>query len=440
MTPRSKIRAAQRWTPALLCLMFSLVGLWGCGQNDANTLSPHRGEIRESFEEPGRTKLERTYQITMPVSGRIGRIELEPGDPVAVGQTLATFDLLPFQKAVEKARAAVKGLEAQIVVQDYHSIENTALVETRATIQAAQEALNVSDQQVAAEKARSDRAALHLKRMLGLKKGQTIPQSQLDDAELAADTGVLELKRQEFYRAALNALFVAIKLGPLYIEKYLGRKELERDVLVQNLVEARTTLADAEHQLALARLESPIKGVVLEKYSQADSSLPAGKLLLLLGNLEDLEAVADVMTQDALRLRKGGAVSLVPAYGLKPIPGRVKRIDPSGFTKRSSLGVEQQRVRVIVALEGRAQGLGVGYRVQAQFFTGTKKNALLVPRFSVMQARDRSFYVLKMVHGTPRKTHVTLGLRTDLELEIVKGLSEKDRIVARPTASIAGED
>ncbi len=426
------------------CLAFVMVlplfGLWGCGGTAVETVSPRRGEIRESFEEPAKTRLEKTYQMSMPVSGRIGRIDLEPGDLVSFGQSLAQFDLVPFRKAVDKARAAVNALEAEIVVKDYDSIEKTALVETRSTIKAAQEALNAADQQVAAEKARADRAALTLKRMSGLKEGQAIPQSKLDDATLAADTTQLELKRQEFYRAALNALFVAIKLGPLYIEKYLGRKGLEREVLVQKLAEAEANLTEAEHSLGLAALASPINGVVLEKYSQGAGTLPVGKPLLLLGNLDDLEVEADVLTQDALRLHPGGKVSLLPAYELKPIMGKVKRIDPAGFTKRSSLGVEQQRVRVIVSLEGRVKGLGVGYRLQARFFTGSKANALIVPRFSVMQERDRSYYVFKMVDGKPHKTRVVLGLKTDLELEIARGLKENDLIVARPTASDSGDN
>jgi HlyD family secretion protein len=426
------------------CLPFvavlPMLGLWGCGGTAVETVSSRRGEIRESFEEPAKTRLEKTYQMSMPVSGRIGRIDLEPGDLVSFGQSLAQFDLVPFQKAVDKARAAVNALEAEIVVKDYDSIEKTALIETRSTIKAAQEALNAADQQVAAEKARADRAALTLKRMSGLKEGQAIPQSQLDDATLAADTTQLELKRQEFYRAALNALFVAINLGPLYIEKYLGRKGLEKDVLAQKLAEAEANLAEAEHSLGLAALASPINGVVLEKYSQGAGTLPVGKPLLLLGNLDDLEVEADVLTQDALRLHPGGKVSLLPAYELKPIMGKVKRIDPAGFTKRSSLGVEQQRVRVIVSMEGSVKGLGVGYRLQARFFTGSKANALIVPRFSVMQERDRSYYVFKMVDGKPHKTRVILGLKTDLELEIARGLNENDLIVARPTASDAGEN
>jgi HlyD family secretion protein len=422
----------------LIALSFQVLGLWGCGGKPVVTVHPSRGEIRESFEEPARTRLEKTYQITMPVSGRIDRIDLEPGARVSVGQVLTKFDLLPFRKAVEKAQAAVKALKAQIAVNDYNSIEETALVEARSTIQAAQEALNAADQQVSAEKARADRAALTLKRMTNLKAGQAIPQSRLDDAELTADTTRLDLKREQFFRAAFNALFVAIKLGPPYIEKYLGRKTLEREVLVQKLAEARAGLAEAKHRLGLAILTSPIRGVVLEKYSQGEGYLPVGKPLLLLGNPDDLEVEADILTQEALRLHPGMRVSLLPAYRFKPIEGRVKRINPEGFTKRSSLGVEQQRVKVIVALEGSLKGLGVGYRLQARFFTGSKANALIVPRFSVMQERDGSYYVLKMVKGKPRKTRVTIGLRTDLELEITRGLTKNDLIVARPTVPEVG--
>jgi len=125
-----------------------------------------------------------------------------------------------------------------------------------------------------------------------------------------------------------------------------------------------------------------------------------------------------------------------PAARRAAIWGKVKRIEPAGFTKLSSLGVEQQRVNVIVSLPPQHEGLGVGYRVQAQFFTGAKSNALIVPRYGVLQAPDRSFYVLKVVDGKMRKQAVTIGLRSDLELEITSGLSENDLIVARPDTTM----
>jgi len=143
-----------------------------------------------------------------------------------------------------------------------------------------------------------------------------------------------------------------------------------------------------------------------------------------------------VLTQDVLRLREGSDVSLQAAVGREPIAGKVARIEPAGFTKLSSLGVEQQRVNVIISLEGGRGNLGVGYRLQARFTTGAKADALIVPRYSVLQAPDRAFYVLKAADGVIAKQTVAIGLRSDLELEILSGLGESDPIIARPDATM----
>jgi HlyD family secretion protein len=419
-----------------LCLVFAVLSLFGCGGKEVQVVSPKRGEIRESFSEPARTRLAKSYPVTMPVQGRIRRIDLEPGDKVTKGEELVSFDRVPLEKAVEAAKAKVAALKAEMAVKKDNNLEHTALVETRATIKAAVQALNASDEQVAAEKARYARADKELRRMSVLKAGKAIAQTKLDDVTLRAETSLLELRRQQFYRAALNALLVAIRLGPLYVERYMDRKGLEETVIERKLEEAVANLGSTEHQLKLARILSPIDGVVLNRYEQGDSALPPGKPLLLLGNLTDMEVVADVMTQDALRLKPGSRVKLRPAAGLGTINGRVKRIEPAGFTKLSSLGVEQQRVRVIVSLDRQDHKLGVGYRLQAEFFTGFKPNALIVPRFSVMQAPDRTMYVFKVIDGRLMKQPVTIGLRNDLDLEVLKGLTDKDVIVARPDATL----
>jgi len=409
----------------------------GCGGGTSvDVTKPRRGEIRESFTEPARTRLAHTYRIAMPVDGRVKRIHLEPGDVVKKGQPLVQFDLLPFQKEVAEAKARVSELEAQLKLNEYREIEDTVLVEAKASIDAAEQALRAADAQVEAEKARSDRAQKELRRGKALLDRKAITDSEFEDIQLRADTALIELRRQEFYKAALNALFTAVKLGPKYVEKYLGRKRLSRAVLEFQLAQARSRLERAEHNLKLVEVRSPIDGVVLQRFEQGDRALPAGHELLLLGNLDELEVVAEVLTEDALRLRIGSEVRMQPAARRAAIWGKVKRIEPAGFTKLSSLGVEQQRVNVIVSLPPQHEGLGVGYRVQAQFFTGAKSNALIVPRYGVLQAPDRSFYVLKVVDGKMRKQAVTIGLRSDLELEITSGLSENDLIVARPDTTM----
>jgi HlyD family secretion protein len=407
-----------------------------CGAPEIEVTQPERGQIRESFTEPAKTRLENTYPITMPVSGRIDRIELEPGDPVRAGQQLVKFDRVPLEKAVDRARAQVAELNARIAVNEHKSIEMTAMKESRAVIQAAQEALKAADEQVAAERARKERAEKRLKRMTSLSAQKAIPQSRMDDVRLEAETALIELRRQEFYRAAFKALMVAIRLGPQYIEQYLDRKKLEKKSLMHQLERARAALDAAEHDLALARIESPIDGVVLKKYDQGDSTLNAGKPLLLLGNTAEMEVVADVLTQDALRLKTGGKVIMDSASGRRKISGSVKTIEPAGFTKLSSLGVEQQRVKVIVSLKEQQKDLGVGYRLQARFITGSKENALTVPRFSVLQAQDRSYYVFTVQDGHLQRQPVKLGLQSDLTLEITEGLSETDTIVAKPDGSM----
>jgi len=108
---------------------------------------------------------------------------------------------------------------------------------------------------------------------------------ELGNTPATAQTATINLREQEFYRSAFNFMVVAIRLGPRFIQDWLGRKSLQREVRVQQLVQARARLARAEHDLKLARIVSPIDGVVLERYDRGDATLPAGHALMLLGDL-----------------------------------------------------------------------------------------------------------------------------------------------------------
>ncbi|NQU42729.1 HlyD family efflux transporter periplasmic adaptor subunit [bacterium] len=410
--------------------------LVGCGEGpEVEALHPRRGIIEEAFEEPGRTRLENSYPVSMPVNGRIARIELEAGDRVEAGQSLVEIDRVPFEQDLAEARAAVAELEAQVEVEKDVRLESTAKIGAEATISAALEALNAMDSQIDAEQARADRTQKELRRIEELARERTVPESELDDARLAAETAVIELRKQEFYRSALKFTIVAIRLGPKSIEQWLARKDLTVAVTAQQLLQARARLVRAEHQNQLARVISPIDGTVLERYERGDSVLSAGQALLLLGNLNQMEVIVDTLTRYALRLQPGTAVELESAP--LRIEGRVKRVEPAGFTKLSSLGVEQQRVNVIVSMGERPANLGVGYRLRAHFITSRKEDALIVPRYSVLQAPDQTYYVFKIGEGKLVRQPVRLGLQGDLALEIAEGLEAEDEIVARPDATMA---
>ena len=418
-----------------------VAGLAGCGKApETKVTTARRAAIEETFTEPARTRLEQSWKVTMPVDGRIGRIGLEPGDSVQAGQELVEVDRHPYEQHVAEARDTVKELNASLRLNAYDALEKTFAVEAQATIDATSETIKAAHSQVDAERARSDRANLELARIQKLRQEKTVPQSQLDDAELLAATSTIELRKQEFYLAASNAIFTAIRLGPRYIEEWLGRKAIQRDELEARLGQAQARLERAEHDLDLARVTAPISGVVLKKYQGGDGSLSAGEPLLEIGNLAGLEGIAEVLTPDAMRLAEGSPVTLEPAVGMAGISGHVKRIEPAGFTKLSSLGVEQQRVNVIVALDSLPAGLGVGYRLEARFITGSHPDALVVPRSAVLQATDQSYYVFKVEGGRLVRQPVKIGLRSDTEMEITDGLAGGDCVVALPNATMRKGD
>ena len=420
---------------SLLPFYFSL--LLGCGGGvEVEVVSPRVGEIHESFTEPAKTRIENTYLIAMPVDGRINRINLEPGDKIVAGQKLVEYDLVPFMEEVEEAKAVLAEIKAEINVKEDNRLENTAMIEMKTTVDAASEAVKASDAQVESEKVRSDRASKELLRKERLFSQKAISETLYDDAKLEAETALIELRKQEFYKAAMNAIFVAVKLGPRYVDEYLGKKDLQKEVLKHKLAQAETRLARAEHTLKLTEVDSPVSGIALERYERGDKFLPAGHDLLLIGNLDELEVIADVLTGDALKLSIGSKVMLKPSNRFDPLEGKVKRIEPSGFTKLSSLGVEQQRVNVIVSFDGGHNGLGVGYRLLATFYTGSSNNAVIVPRYSVLQGEDQSYYVLKLESGKIKIQPVKTGLKSDLEIEIIEGLSKEDRIVAKPDTNM----
>jgi len=149
---------------ALFVLILALV-LCGCkGAKELELTNPRKADIQESFSEPAKTRLVKTWRITMPIGGRIRRIELEPGDKISKGQKIVDFDLVPFEQSLTEASAAVKELESQVTINEYNKLEKTALKETHAAIDATKEALKAADAQIDAEKARSDRATKELDR------------------------------------------------------------------------------------------------------------------------------------------------------------------------------------------------------------------------------------------------------------------------------------
>lgn len=348
-----------------------------------------RGDLRLTVEDEGQTRVRERFVVSAPVAGRLLRIELEPGDPVVAGETLlALFQPTPLDpRARAEAEARVRSAEA-------------ALGAARAEQQAA-----------AAELAF---ARLELERMRRLEAESVIARERLDEAETTL------AGREEAARAA--AFSTAAAAG-----------ELER---------ARAALLAADGSSDTPRameLRSPLDGVVLVRRRESEAVVAAGETLLELGDPASLEIVSDLLSSDAVQVRRGQRVLVEHWGGEGPLNGVVRLVEPYGFTKISALGVEEQRVNVVIDLTDPREewaALGDGYRVEVAVVLWEGEGLLKIPMSSAFRAGD-GWAVWRVTGRRARLAPVELGARNGLEAEVLGGLAEGDSVILHPGEAVA---
>ncbi len=351
-----------------------------------------RGRLEVTVDEEGQTRVRERYVVSAPVPGRLQRIELEPGDPVAAGKTVvATF--LPTDPALLDVRTRAE-LEARVKAAD------AALGSARA-----------EEQRAAAELAF---ARSELERNRKLLEGGAIAQRDLEQAER---------QEQALARAHQSAAF-AVRTAQYQLE-------VARAALLQ-------TRSGRTNEI---RLFAPVDGVVLRRLQESAAVVPAGQPLLEIGNLNDLEIVSDLLSSAAVSVRPGQPVRIEQWGGDHPLRGTVRRVEPSGFTKISALGVEEQRVNAIIDFDGPPSArpsLGDGYRVEVRIIVWAKDDVLKVPTSSLFRIGDEwAVYVAQ--DGVAHTRKVTVGQRSGAEAEILKGLSAGERIIVYPSDAVADD-
>ncbi|MBK7926298.1 MAG: HlyD family efflux transporter periplasmic adaptor subunit [Bryobacterales bacterium] len=182
----------------------------------------------------------------------------------------------------------------------------------------------------------------------------------------------------------------------------------------------------------------PVSGRVLKLVKESEGVVGPGEALIELGNTRALEVEVEVLSVDAVKMAPGTEVELVRWGGEKPLEGRVRVVEPSGFTKISALGVEEQRVRVIADItspEQEWQRLGHGYRVEAVFILWRGEQVLQVPASALFRTGEQ-WNVYAIEGGLAKKRAVTLGHRNGLAAEVVSGVKEGERVIPHPDESV----
>ena len=435
------------WIAAGVAAIFAIVWLIvssGAGV-PVEAAKAARGPVREYIDEEAKTRLAQTYLITAPYDGRVEAIALAEGAPVHRGDVVARVVPLDTELTVDAARAAVDRLEAAIKENDDISVESTGLEQAINFATSMDRTVDAAAARVRAGEAKREYGDKYLARAERMFANKSMAENELDQARVNQVQSDVDHEQDVLVLRATEALRAATALMPTVVRQYILRKNLKHDVLEKELAEARVALRQTERDQARGVMTSPVDGVVLERIDTNERTFSVGTALVKIGSWDDLEVEAEVLTQEATAVKPGAPVEISgPAIGPTPVAAKVSRVYPAGFTKISSLGVEQQRVKVVMrfapetlaSLRGE-RDLGVDYRVRARIFTAESSDGLVIPRSALFRGADGDWRVFAIDGGRAQIREVKVGLTNDDQAEIKAGLEEHDEVILAPETNLA---
>ena len=349
---------------------------------ELQVIHPEIYNLKVFVEEQAVTKLPHTHLVSMPINGWLMPISLREGDPVKKDQVVALLEQEELRDLVLKAEKQVEILESQIKETEDNRLEENALVEVNATVKAMDEMVSSSEASLKASKAVMDYMNSELGRMNRLSAGSAVTESELKKIEMQALQARAEYQSEFLQLNALKTLQAVSHIGPKFVKDYIDRKAFTLTQKRHQLIEAKTVLEIEKRNLSRSQMKAPEDSIVIERQQSRKQYLPAGTPILTLGNLEDLEIIAEVLTERAMQIKPGNQVDIF-GEGLPDgiLHGKVTRVYPAGFKKISSLGVEQQRVNVVIKLNNRPDNLGTGFRLQVRIFYNQSENTLTIPSY-----------------------------------------------------------
>jgi HlyD family secretion protein len=345
-----------------------------------------RGPLVVAIEESGMTRVKDRYVVSAPVAGSIARLALEPGDQVHEGDVIAVIVPPPSALLDDRTRAQAEGRVGASL---------SALGQTRAQVARARAARELADQELA--------------RISKLAASGALSPDALEQAAFDARMRAEELTSAEFAARVANEEVVIARAA-------LGSSHPD---------------PERKHHVDVV---APVSGRVLRVLQKSATVVQAGAVLLEVGDPAALEIVVDLLTTDAVRITPGTPATIEGFGGEEPLAGRVRRLEPSAFTRPSALGVDEQRVNVLIALtdpRDRWAALADGYRVEARLVLWRGADVLKVPHGAVFR-HGSGWAAFRIDGGVARLTPVVVGHRGETEVEVVSGLSAGVEIAVHP--------
>lgn len=340
----------------------------------------------------GITQVRNVYEVSAPVSGKVLRSPVSVGDIVAAG-----------------------GVVAQIEPGEPAFLDERSRAQAEAAVAQAQAGLALARTQVTAAEADLNNAQRSLNRVFELNARGAATDAQLEGTETAV----------EIAAATLDSAHATVEM-----------RESEVRAAQAVLIEPGTH-SDPREGACCVDITAPVSGTVLSVTSTSERVVAAGSPLLSIGPTDDLEIVVELLSTDAVRLAPGAEAFIERWGGARSLSAVVREIEPAAFTKISALGIEEQRVRVILEFnDPDLPALGHNFRVYARVVEWARDDALQVPISALFRDGDE-WAVFTEVEGVAVLTPLDVGQRNSDVAEVLGGLSVGDMVITHPSDRVS---
>jgi len=358
---------------------------------DMTTLE--RGPMTVHVRDEGRTRVRDIYVVSAPVSGHLLRLDGQVGDTVQAGETLI----------------------ARFLPNDPAFLDARTRRQAEAAVRSARAALSLAEAEKRKAEAQLEFARAEAARAQRLSERGSYSGADLERAELALKTA----------KAAFETARAAAQVRAAELEN--------AQAVLTNPGED-----DPADEDGIVEVVAPTDGRILRVLQESETVVAAGTPLVELGDPEQMEVVVDVLSRDAVRIREGAAVEITGWGGDHSLAGTVRRVEPYGFTKVSALGIEEQRVNVIIDLDAPAsewQALGHGFRVDAAITVWSGDDVLRVPT-SALFRHEGDWAVFLVRDGKAQRARIAVGRNNGEVAQVLDGLRAGDNVVVHPSERI----
>lgn len=357
-----------------------------------------RGAMLETIDDEGKTRVQDAYVVSTPVTGRLLRIDVEPGDRVIQDETVV----------------------ARMLPSNPVALDSRSREQARAAVSSAEAAVRLAQAQLNKALADADLTRTELERVSVLHQRGAISDSALDTAKQA-------------WRVASAQLDMAnASISMRQADLASARAQLITFVPGQ----ADNRAADS----GVINIVAPHSGSILRVLQESETTLPAGQAILEIGDInEELEVVVELLSTDAVKVKAGNRVIIENWGGPQVLEGVVEKIEPWGFTKYSALGVEEQRVKTTIRFDSdkaRRAALGHGFRVETRIVVWEASDALIVPSSALIR-NGSNWAVYRVESGKAALKTVEVGHNNGISAELLGGLEEGQQVVLYPPAELS---